>query len=324
MTRVIKLTHNFSMTYPRAHLVDQKNGGYYHCISRCVRQSWLCGNDRTTGKSYEHRRGWIAKRIQHLSNLFAIDVYAYAIMSNHYHIVVRLDPKRVKRWTDKAIVDRWLACTGTKKTRRHLREQTKRLLEQPKKIDQIRSRLGSLSWFMRFINEPIARHANAEDECAGRFWEGRFKSVALLDRTALLACMVYVDLNPARANFKAKTPSPHTSAHQRTRNSKKKLGKFEELNTTLREYIQLLRWTRKHKHLAKNQKSSTKPNLLDSINQDAQNWLRWVDSISNCYRAYGLRKALDDYTLKLGQHWLQTPELRKILTSDSPGSAHCR
>ena len=241
------------MTYPRAHLIDQKNGGYYHCISRCVRQSWLCGTDRQNGKSYEHRRGWITKRIQLLANLFAVDVYAYAVMSNHYHIVVRLDPKRTKRWTDKDVVDRWLARLGSKKQHRYLREQRKRLLEQPKKVDQIRMRLGSLSWFMRFINEPIARSANAEDECTGRFWEGRFKSVALLDRTALLACMVYVDLNPARATSRAKVPSPHTSAYQRTRREKKKLASFEEIGTTLREYVDLLRWTRKDKQKANGQ-----------------------------------------------------------------------
>lgn len=319
MKSEISLTHYSSMTYPRAHLVDQKNGGYYHCISRCVRQSWLCGTDHQNGKSYEHRRGWIASRIQLLTNLFAVDVYAYAIMSNHYHIVVRLDPKRTNKWTDKDIVDRWLARSGTKKSKRYLREQSKRLLEQPNKINQIRSRLGSLSWFMRFINEPIARSANAEDECAGRFWEGRFKSVALLDRTALLACMVYVDLNPARTSSRAKIPSLHTSAHQRARNSKKKLANFEDIDTTLREYVDLLRWTRIQNQKAEDQTATSKPNLLDSINQDSQNWLQWVSSFSYWYRAYGLRRALDNYTLKLGQCWLQTPELRKMDLGNRPG-----
>jgi hypothetical protein len=75
-----------------------------------------------------------------------------------------------------------------------------------------RRRLSCLSWFMKFLIEPIAKLANREDGLQGHFWESRFKAQPLLDETAVLAAMVYTDLNPIRAGL-AETPeeSDYTS-----------------------------------------------------------------------------------------------------------------
>ena len=68
-------------------------------------------------------------------------------------------------------------------------------------IAERRRRLSSLSWYMKLLKERLARRANAEDQCTGHFWEGRFASVPVLDQAAVTACMAYVDLNPIRAKL---------------------------------------------------------------------------------------------------------------------------
>jgi hypothetical protein len=129
-------------------------------------------------------------------------------MDNHYHVVLRVDEARVKRWSDKEVMERWTHLFhGPLLVQRKLAGKALAAAERAtlEKIVTIwRGRLCDISWFMRCLNEHIARRANQEDECTGRFWEGRFKSIALLDEAALLSCMAYVDLNPVRSG-KART-----------------------------------------------------------------------------------------------------------------------
>ncbi len=157
-----------------------------------------------------------------LSSIFAIDLCAYAVMNNHYHVVLRIDLDKAKKWSDREVAERWTKMfSGPMHIRRWLDDRAlgeSEIAMMEENISTWRSRLYDLSWYMRCLNEAIARMANQEDKCTGRFWEGRFKSQALLDERALLACMAYVDLNPIRAAI-AKTPeeSDYTSIQQRIR-----------------------------------------------------------------------------------------------------------
>ena len=208
------------MPKPRKLLVCIEDTPYYHVVSRCVRRAFLCGRDKTTNQSYEHRRAWIEERIRLLSSLFAIDVCSYAVMSNHYHIVLKLCPEQASKWTEKDIILRWHCLhKGTLLTQKYLSESPLQAAEWEavKAITKIWSkRLCDMSWFMKCLNEPLARIANREDKCTGHFWEARFHCDPLLTDSALLAAMAYVDLNPIRAKMADRPEnSAHTSIQER-------------------------------------------------------------------------------------------------------------
>ena len=208
------------MPRPRKVQISLEATPYYHCVSRCVRRAFLCGQDDHSGQSYEHRRQWIEERMQSLAKSFALDICAYAVLSNHYHVVLHVDREQAQAWSDREVIQRWHQLfSGHGLTRRYLAGES--LLKAEQRLVKAlaalwRSRLMDISWYMRCLNEAIARQANEEDGCTGRFWEGRFRSQALLDEKALAACLAYVDLNPIRAGL-ARTPetSDHTSIKER-------------------------------------------------------------------------------------------------------------
>ncbi len=202
------------MPQPRKALIAIEDTPYYHFTSRCVRRTFLCGEDKETGKNYEHRKLWLENRIRLLASIFTIDICAYAVMSNHYHLVVKLSPEQADDWSDRDVVDRWTTLyKGTylvqqwKQNKKQTKAEQQTTLET---INRYRIQLKDPSWFMKCLNEPIARQANKEENITGHFWEARFKSQALLTEQALLSCMAYVDLNPVRANI---NPTPEDSEH---------------------------------------------------------------------------------------------------------------
>jgi len=211
---------------PRTETLDDTEVGVYHCINRCVRRAFLCGVDPLTGKDFEHRKDLIRRRLQFLAGRFGLDVLSYTVMSNHIHVILRNRPDVVADWSDDEVARRWWELFPARRERDGSPAEPNEsdlamITSDPEILKERRRRLSNVSWFMRCLCESIARLANKEEDCTGRFWEGRFKCQRLLDEAAILACSVYVDLNPIRAKV-AKTPetSRFTSAHDRIEGSR--------------------------------------------------------------------------------------------------------
>jgi REP element-mobilizing transposase RayT len=292
------------MTVARRQQISLEHTHHYHCISRCVRRAFLCGKDHYSGKDFGHRRQWLEEQLAFLAQLFAIDLIAYAIMSNHYHVVIRVNVDQSRKWSDDEVVARWSKLFRVNDA-----------IEDPGLVNEWRDRLSSISWFMRCLNEPLARWANKEDGCSGRFWEGRFKLQALLDDTALLRCMAYVDLNPIRAGM-ARTPeaAPHTSIYARIHRRDRHLmtlGPSHNASGSIplsrEEYLQLIDWS--GRAITSEKPKCIPPDAppsLSRLNISQKHWLgdmrhygRWY------YRAVGSLHALECYCEHLGQQWLK-------------------
>ncbi|MBL4761484.1 MAG: transposase, partial [Gammaproteobacteria bacterium] len=294
------------MPKPRKQLISLEATSYYHCVSRCVRRAYLCGVDNTTGVSYEHRRAWVEERINELTGIYSIKIAAFAVMSNHYHLLLHINADQLASWSNFEVCERWhKLCKGTVLTQRFIKGDSLTKAEfdaVEEKLDEWRERLGSISWFMSSLNEWIARQANAEDKCTGRFWEGRFKSQALLDDKAIAACMAYIDLNPIRAKM-ADTPeeSEHTSIKRRIDELKSTGGQPNSLMPFvgnprepmpdglpfhLQDYIELVEWSgRIIKENKRGSISQDKPPILNRIGVDPRSWAVLTSKFESLFKS---------------------------------------
>lgn len=195
------------MTLPRSKLVDVDVTHWYHCISGCVRGAYLLG---------EERKSWLEDRLQFLDSTFAVSVGGYAVLDNHLHLLLRLDPQVAADWSDEEVLERWYRLYPPRGSNRKpllgakLQELKNKTLKDAARMAQLRKRLGSLSWFSKCLKEPLSRIINRAEKRRGTFFEGRFKSIAVLDDEALLSVCAYIDLNPVAAGI---APTPEQSRY---------------------------------------------------------------------------------------------------------------
>jgi REP element-mobilizing transposase RayT len=321
------------MGYARKNLVSLRDTPYYHCIARCVRRAWLWGMDEYACKDYSHRKEWVIERLAHLANIFSVEICAYAVMSNHYHLVLYENRDRARKWSQQTVVDHWEQLfrlpPPVHRWRSGAASQAETELAE-RIIEGWRARLLDISWFMRCLNEYLARRANAEDRCTGRFWEGRFRSQALLDEAGLLTAMAYVDLNPIRAGI-ASTPeySEFTSIYDRIRALRNSvsprkpescagipLRSFKAAGAragrsipfALEEYLQLVDWTgRVVRHDRRRSIDPSLPSILHRLAVDPESWERAMRNERSVFgRALGRLDLLRLHATTLGQQWIRS------------------
>ena len=343
------------MTIARKKQIKQQKNYQTHITSRVMRRAWLFGDDPVTGVNYDHRRQWILDRLSVLEQNFAVEVCAYAIMSNHIHLILHINYDFSLTLSDTEVVQRWWQLFPPKMMQEETSDEIiafhlERLAADEEQVQIWRNRLADVSWFMKCLNEPIARMVNKEDGCTGRFWEGRYKSQLLLDSAALIACMAYVDLNPVRANI-ADTPetSDYTSIANRIalqQNNKSapdiaevveplKTPKLMPFATCQQEvlkkiqqnthsfclpiqqddYFKLVDWTGR---CIKEGKRGRIPSHLSPILQRLEiNEEQWVDGVAHYgrhfYNVVGLVRHVVDETIEQGMCWLKGQKAVRIL-----------
>ncbi len=243
------------------------------------------------------------------------------------HSVLKINAQIAHSWTDEEVIDRWQRLFSIPAlVERYLSGECHSDAEQDKArevITEFRERLMNISWFMRCLNEYIARKANAEDKCTGHFWEGRFKSQALLNEQAVIACISYVDLNPIRAGIcESLEDSEYTSVKQRIDEIKSqpdniaqpiKLAQFigssqteDGIPFSLADYLELTDWT--GRSIRKDKKGFIKsgtPKILDQLGLDEDSWMETVKGFSSDFHTFiGPEEQLQSLCQKQKKKWL--------------------
>jgi len=210
-----------------------------------------------------------------------------------------VDPQESQSWSDAEVAQRWIDINPPRifgEIDQCARQsEIAKVLGDSMKLGLYRQRLGSLSWYMRFLNHPIACRANLEDGCKGHFWESRFKSHALLDEAAVIACMAYVDLNPVRAKIARKlSECDYTSVKRRLKSASNEVQPFGTKSPRVSPRLNLT----KHAYLLYLQKTG----LLAPSRPPPDPLLQArVISMASYQRAFGSSQAIAEWISKIGQ-----------------------
>lgn len=347
------------MAIARSILVDQVELGLHHCMTRCARGALLGGADPETGGSLDHRKAWLRERLIEVSQSFAIDVWAFSVSGDRYDLVLQTRPDVARTWSTATVAERWLmlcpprgsvlidsAAAGAPSA--SYQRALANLTRDAERLELYRARLADLSWFVRFVNEAVARRANREENVTGRFWQGRFRSQALLDSGAILSSMASVDLRPLREETdRGLWDAGLTSVQERLARLHHQseasvvrvmamaiqpvLGPagdrglpepFAQLS--LRDYVELLEWT--GSQLNNTVEAEAMPaqleRLVSEFGLNPERWVSTVGRFGDRFRlAVGSEGSLMRRANQLGKRWLHgRDEARQVYRREQSGA----
>ena len=341
----------------RSEVISPDESCIVHVISRVVRRCFLLGDDPVTGKNYDYRKEWIENLLQHQAKYFGIDLLCFGLLSSHFHLVLKSQPEIVGTWTSREVARRWLMLCPKRKLRDGSPADPKEseinsIVNDAVKLKQIRSRLSDISWWMRLLCQKIAVRANREDEQTGKFWQGRFRAIRILDESGLLACAAYVDLNPIRAAL-AETleESDYTSAQRRIEslqspdaNADHRADRFlapltidelrDELGTrpstsgyrcsdngflsmSVEDYLALLDWTARQPVAGKRGTTpANTPAILQRLGLEPDVWCELVRDFDSLFSLVAGRPAAIDQARTIGRQarFHTRPRTRELLS----------
>jgi len=180
----------------KRHKVEGETG-YYHLMSRTVNGEALFG---------EREREVLRKMIWQVSDFSGIKVLTYAVMKNHFHLLVEVPAEQVV--SDAELVRRYRRLYPKPTPWQPVAWETleKILAEGGSEARAMREgllrRMGDVSWLMKTLKQRFAMWLNRSKERYGHLWAERFKSVLVEgDRFALRTVAAYIDLNAVRAGL---------------------------------------------------------------------------------------------------------------------------
>ncbi len=174
--------------------VKAEGEGFYHVVSRIGGKRFLID---------ETEKRILLGMIHGAAAFSGVEVYTYAVMSNHFHLLVRVPRKR--EVSDKELEKRMLALYGPAKFAAVLKKWARwtRRHEESRVTDEkgrMRARMYDLSQFCKTFKEAYTQDYNRRHENTGTIWEGRFKSILLEGSyRAMTTVAGYIHLNPVRA-----------------------------------------------------------------------------------------------------------------------------